>query len=92
MDERYDVAEASNEVDRAAQALHKHKHMFEVYRALRDDPDIPAPELAVRVGLITRVPPEDAPREEKETARKAIQNAWQLRGRTLRRLKELLES
>ena len=86
----YERAEAARRVDAVAEELRKSKHLFEVYRALREDPDLPALELAVRVALIPRVPPADATEDERERARRAIQYAWQLRGRTLAKLRELL--
>lgn len=70
-------------IDCADEHLVRHKYLREVFTALAGDPDLPAVELAERIGLL-------APGADAESARKAVQYAWQLRSRVLVRLRDCL--
>jgi DNA-directed RNA polymerase specialized sigma24 family protein len=81
-----DVLEVLAEIERMrveAEHLASYKYLRETFRVLVKEPDVPALELAQRVGLIEPPPAEPAPAEYVARSRRAAQYAWKLRQRML---------
>lgn len=74
----------------APAALAGHKHLPEVYAMLAQDPELPALEIAVGLGLVPPPPAPPWPADYKKKKDAAVQYAWKLRQRTLDRLAESL--
>ncbi|MBL8607513.1 MAG: hypothetical protein JNL38_09345 [Myxococcales bacterium] len=89
-----DALAARQDVERmravAPEALAGHKHLPEVYAMLALDPELPAFEIAVGLGLVPPPPPPPWPADYRKKKDAAVQYAWKLRQRTLDRLAESL--
>jgi len=89
--EELGAAQDIGRLRRAAESLRKYKHMHETFLVLAEDPEVSGLELAERLGLICAAPPEPWPKEFRDAQKRAIDNAFQLRKRTLGRLTATLQ-